>query len=291
MESMQDSFEPRISYAAPTDPVWKRAIIKSIEFATGQPEIERMYQEVRNYEHFDPLQFWKNALDKLDVTLNFDQSLFQQIPKQGPLVLISNHPFGVLDGLSICYLASLLRPNFQILTNSVLCQDPALEPYLLPVDFDETRDAMRTNIDSKNRALQTMKADGAVVIFPGGGISTAQGMFGRVTDLEWKRFTAKLIQVSQATVVPLFFHGQNSRLFHVVSQFSLTLRLALLLWEVKRRMHSTIKVTVGTPLPYRTLSHLKDRQALLDHLRAHVYSLPQSQAMGIEDEPIKLSTD
>ena len=118
-----------------------------------------------------------------------------------------------------------------------------------------------------------MEAGGAVVVFPGGGISTAEGMWGPVTDLEWKRFTARLIQSAKATVVPLFFHGQNSRLFQIVSQFSLTLRLALVLWEVKRRVGSSLKITVGAPLPYHTLAHLKDRQELIDHLRSHVYGL------------------
>ncbi len=272
---MQDSFEPRISYAAPTDPVWKRAIIKAIEFATGQPRLERMYREIRNAQPFEPEHFWRRSLERLEVTLDYDKNQFAQIPSTGPLVVIANHPYGVLDGLSICHLASLLRPNFQILTNSVLCQDPALDPYLLPVDFDETRDAIRTNIETKNRAIETMKAGGAVVVFPGGGISTAQGAWGPITDLEWKRFTARLIQSAKATVVPLFFHGHNSRLFQIVSQFSLTLRLALVLWELKRRIGTSLKITVGPPLPYHTLEHLKDRQELIDHLRTHVYSLPE----------------
>ena len=118
-----------------------------------------------------------------------------------------------------------------------------------------------------------MRAGGAVVIFPGGGISTAQGWRGQVTDLEWKRFAAKLIQISKATVIPLYFHGHNSRLFQIVSQFSPTLRLALLIHEARRLRNSTLKITIGAPLPYAALSQFKDRQALLDHLRQLVYKL------------------
>ncbi|MFK7844222.1 MAG: lysophospholipid acyltransferase family protein [Rhodothermales bacterium] len=269
-------FEPSISYAAPSDPVWKRAIIRCIEQFTGQPEMERKYKSIRIQDTFAPEFFWRDALHMLNITLDYDACCIKNIPKTGPLVIIANHPFGVLDGLSICHLATLIRPNFQILTNSVLCQDPALAPYLLPVDFDETREAMRTNIETKNRAIKTMEADGAVVIFPGGGISTAEGWRGQITDLEWKRFAAKLIQISKATVVPLFFHGQNSRLFHIVSQFSLTLRLSLLLWEAKRRANTSIKVTIGAPLPYPSIAHLKDRQRMLDFLRAHVYGLAET---------------
>ena len=118
-----------------------------------------------------------------------------------------------------------------------------------------------------------MRNDGTVVIFPGGGVSTAQRWFGPALDLEWKRFTAKLVQTTRATVVPIFFHGQNSRLFQIVSQFSLTLRLALLLKEVKNKMGLTIDVTIGSPIPYRELEHIKDRQELLDTLRMITYNL------------------
>ncbi len=272
---MAQLFEPRISYAAPTAPRWKRAIIRLIEFLTGQPRLEKMYRALRLDEGFAPESFWQDSLNVLSVSLDYAQEAFDRIPKEGPLVVIANHPFGVLDGLTICHLASRMRANFQILTNSVLCQDPALDPYLLPVSFDETREAMHMNINTKQQALQTLKEGGAVVIFPGGGISTAAGWNGQVTDLEWKRFAAKLIQLSRATVIPIYFHGQNSRLFQIVSQFSLTLRLALLLHEVNRMMGTTLRLEIGHPLLYEHLAEIKDRQALLDHLRAHVYSLGQ----------------
>ena len=272
---MAQLFEPRISYAAPTDPRWKRAIIRLIELLTGQPRLEKIYRALRLDADFAPESFWQDSLKALSVSLDYAHEAFDRIPKEGPLVVIANHPFGVLDGLTICHLASRMRNNFQILTNSVLCQDPALATHLLPVSFDETREAMLMNIKTKQQALQTLEDGGAIVIFPGGGISTAAGWRGQVTDLEWKRFAAKLIQLSSATVIPVYFHGQNSRLFQFVSQFSLTLRLALLLYEVNRMMGTTLQLEIGRPLPFAALAPIKDRQALLNHLREHVYNLAQ----------------
>lgn len=231
-----------------------------------------MYQALRRQEPFEPAAFWGASLKRLNVTLDYDSACLEMIPKAGPVVIVANHPFGVLDGLSICHLAAQIRSNFQILTNRVLCTDPALEPYLLPIDFDETPAAIRTNIDTKNRALETLRGNGAVVVFPGGGISTARTWWGEVTDLEWKRFAARLVQQSNATVVPIFFHGQNSRLFQIVSQFSLTLRLSLLLHELKRRCGTSLKISIGEPLDKKAISHIKNRQALLDVLRKRVYS-------------------
>ncbi|MEM8488201.1 MAG: glycerol acyltransferase, partial [Bacteroidota bacterium] len=115
---MAQLFEPRISYAAPTDPRWKRAIIRLIERLTGQPRLEKMYRALRLDDSFAPESFWQDSLNVLSVSLDYAPDAFSQIPKEGPLVVIANHPFGVLDGLTICHLASRMRANFQILTNS-----------------------------------------------------------------------------------------------------------------------------------------------------------------------------
>ena len=274
---MNTHFEARLSYAEPDDPLLKRWLIKSIEFFTGQQRIKTQYQGIRNGP-IDADSFWKACLDRLDITLDYDAVSFAALPAEGPLVLIANHPFGVVDGLTMCHFASQLRPNYQMLTNSVLCQDPMLAPHLLPVDFDETREAMRTNIATKNKALHTLSEGGAIVIFPGGGISTSKTWFGPATDLDWKRFTARLVQSAKATVVPIFFHGQNSRLFQIVSQFSLTIRLALLLHEANRLRGQTIHINIGTPVPFVDLHYLKNRQALIDALRIQTYALSSETA-------------
>lgn len=134
------------------------------------------------------------------------------VPKQGPLIFIANHPFGVVDGLVLCDLAAQTRGRFKILIHAALCQDVDLAPYFLPVDFEETKAAIRTNIGSKRVALETLAADGTRVIFPSGGVSTAFSKFGfgPVAEWPWTTFTAKLVHQSRASVVPVFFYGTNS---------------------------------------------------------------------------------
>ena len=113
----------------------------------------------------------------------------------------------------------------------------------------------------------------ALTLFPAGGVATARGFRGPIEDLEWKRFVVKVIQMTRATVVPVYVHGRNGRLFQFVSQFSPTLRLALLLNETRNKMGRPVRVTIGDPLPYEALAGFRDRQALLDHLRATVFAL------------------
>lgn len=263
---------PKLSYASPEDPLLKAALIKSIERLSGKRKLEKMYRGV--LEDLDTMDtFWEAALAQLQVQLEYNQAQLDKIPDQGPLIFIANHPFGVVDGLIICFLASKARRNFKILINRALCREERIAHYMLPIDFNETREAVLVNIDSKKRAMETLQQGGAIVIFPAGGIATSEGPFGKATDLEWKLFTAKLIQMTEATVVPVFFHGQNSRIFQIASQFSLTLRLSLIVHEVKNMIGKPVHFTIGDPIPYQQLASIKQRKELLNHLREVTYGL------------------
>jgi putative hemolysin len=265
---------PKLTYASPNDPKLKSILIQSIERLTGQRKLQNLYQELLDQVD-SGASFWGAALSQLRITLAYDRRQLEKIPQTGPLLLIGNHPFGLLDGLAMGYIASKVRPHFKILIHSALCQESRIAPYLLPIDFEETVAAIQTNINSKRAALATLHQNNAVVIFPGGGISTAVGPFGQVTDLEWKLFAAKLIQMTQATVVPIYFHGQNSRLFQIVSQFSLTLRLSLIIHEVHRKMGDTLLMTIGDPIPYPHLADIRKRKDLTNYLRNITYGLSQ----------------
>jgi putative hemolysin len=259
------------TYADPAHPPFKRALINTIEMLSGRPRLERAYQALLDKTDGGE-SFWESALEAARVRLDLDPARITAIPKTGPLVLIANHPYGILDGVIMCVLAQRARGDFRILINSALCREPRVMRYMLPVDFNETREAQRTTIQSKRDAELALSKDIPIIIFPAGGISTARGWFGPVEDLEWKLFAAKMIQTSKATVLPVYFHGYNSALFQAVSQFSLTLRLSLIMNECRRMIGSRVKVDVGAPVLYQALAHIEGRQALTDYLRALVYS-------------------
>jgi hypothetical protein len=84
-----------------------------------------------------------------------------------------------------------------------------------------------------------------------------------------------MIVQSRASVVPLFFYGQNSWLFQAVSHFSMTLRLSLLLKEAHDRIGSRINVLIGKRLPYEDLAAYRDRKQLMAFLRDRSYAIPE----------------
>lgn len=271
MSRSQES-EEILTYASPHDPWWKRRLIHVIEQLSGKKKIIHLYERVVADLRED-ISFWELAVQQLEVDLKVNASQLQKVPSEGPVIFIANHPFGVLDGIIICHLVHIVRPNFRILTNSVLCHAEQIQPYVLPIDFQQNREAIRTNIETKQRAVETLKNNGAIVIFPAGGVATSDRLFGKASDLDWKVFPAKLIQSTKATVIPVFFHGQNSRLFQIVSQFSMTLRLSLLMREVKNKIGKEVHVRIGDPIQYDELVHIKNRQELMNHLRSITFGL------------------
>ncbi len=263
---------PYFSYAAPEDGRLKRLLIRAIERATGQPRLKRMYLHHRAHPRDDET-FWDAAIRYLSLTVQVNPPGLEAFPRTGPVVVVANHPFGVLDGIVLSYLVSGVRPDFKILTNSVLYRAPELRPYLLPIDFAETREATRTNLDSRARSRDLLQAGGVLVIFPSGSVSTARHPFGRAEDPEWKPFTARLIMESQAHVVPVYFSGQNGPLFQAASHMSQTLRVSLLFKEVADRIGDAISLTIGQPIPFTDLAHFRDRRLLMTHLREVTYAL------------------
>ncbi len=278
-----------LSYAEPGDPLLRRIAIRGIERLSGQPALARHYQTVRSrtvLTEGGASRFFAEALRELRIDVQFPSEGTSFIPRDGPLVFVANHPFGVVDGLALCRLAIETRGDVKVLIHRALFRDPELRRFMLPVDFGATRDAAKRNIAARDEGLAYLASGGTLAVFPGGGISTARGAFGPVTDLEWKLLPAKLIRAARATVVPVYFPGQNSWLFQAVSQFSLTLRLSLVIREIANKQGTTLHVRVGKPIPFDQLAPIRDRRALMDHLRAEVYRLAGGRPGGASEEPL-----
>ncbi|UZR98635.1 lysophospholipid acyltransferase family protein [Chondrinema litorale] len=272
--------QPHFSYTDHNDPLIKKGLIRLLEWFSGKKVLANRYAKAQLFIKQNCWNFWKASLQALEIDLNYNDFALESFTQKKALVVIANHPFGILDGIIICYLIEQIRPDFKILTNSMLCQADEINPYLLPIDFAETKEALQKNLQSRKAALEHLKNNGTIILFPAGGVSTTHGYTGKARDFEWKTFTATLIHQANADVLPVFFHGQNSRLFQWVSQFSQTLRLSLLINEACNKIGKEIKINIGEVVPYHSIAHLKNRKILTEHLRAITYSLEKPKEIA-----------
>ena len=267
--------EPNFSYADPTMPAVKRGLIRVVEAATGQRRLKRIYA-ARRPEIAQGRPVFTAAVEGLALDVRHDPAALARIPSTGPLVVVANHPYGVLDGIAISWLVGQVRSDFAVLTHAALTHLPEVRPHMLPVDFSATPEAARTNLRSRAEAHRLLAAGGCVVVFPAGGISTAPDRLGRrpAVDAPWQPFTAQLIQRSRATVVPIRFDGQNSRLFQIASHINPALRLSLIFHEVHRRIGTSLGVAIGRPIPHGELPPAEaGRQTVMRFLREATESL------------------
>ena len=257
---------PKLTYVTPEDPFWRRSFINCIEAVTGQKKLNSLYHQYRLVGETTG-NIWADAISHLHLHIKGLTETESSIPANGPLVIVSNHPYGVLDGLSLCYAVSLIRQDFKFLAHSTFQKIPELEPFVLPVDFDGASSALRSNIETKKAAQKHVREGGAVVIFPAGRVSTAKTPFGNATDAEWKLFCGSLIQRSGARVVPVYFAGQNSWLFHLASRLGEAMREALLVHEIVRRMNTEVHAVVGDIIEFAQLEEFDNKRDMLNFLR------------------------
>lgn len=273
------------TYAHPGQSLFRRSLIRAVETLTGQPKLRRAYLDWAWSDRQPGVPIFAAALRQLQIAPRIVAGAqhLDRVPARGGLLLVANHPFGVVDGLTLGHLAMQLRGNVRILTNSLLCRVPEIDPFLLPVDFSGTAEARRLTAETRRQAAALLQAGKVVAVFPAGGVSTAnKPLTGRAVDAPWHPFVGRLATIPGVTTLPVHFAGQNSRAFQIASHTSYPLRVALIFHETRRRMGRPVDLHLGPPVPATELAALH-RDAVAIDLRRRCMSLAVP-ALGDPDE-------
>ena len=251
-----------------------RQFIKIIELLTGKIKLKKLYDQYL-LEDNPPENFWNDAVKKLKFNLqtNFQEGSF--IPKRGRLIIVANHAFGVADGVTLCSVVSNIRQDYKIITHKVLRQAKAVKNKIIPIDFSPNRAAMLSNIDARKEAEKILQNDGVIIMFPSGQIATKKDLKlkTRAFDGNWKQFVSKLIVKTKSPVLPSYFEGQNSQLYHIANKMGQTFRYSLLMYELTRKIGDTINVHFGSVIPFAEFEKIGNLIGITQHLRNKTYSL------------------
>ena len=247
--------------------------IKIAELCTGKLKLKKLYDQYFS-ENNPPENFWHDAVNKLQLKVNTIHHSKNLIPYKGRLIVVANHAFGVADGVTMCSLVSNVRQDYKIITHKVLRQAEAVKEKIIPIDFTQNKEAVLSNIKARKDAEEVLKNDGVIVIFPSGQIATKENLKNsKADDGEWKQFVSRLVKKTQSPVLPMYFEGQNSQLYHIANKIGQTFRYSLMMYELKRKIGDTINIHIGEIIPFSKLAEIGDLIEITKFLREKTYSM------------------
>ena len=264
-----------LSYASTFDDPWKARVISAMELFTGKLKILRLIRKFEQRGTPSGQAFWRAALDTMGIDLTTPQEQLDRIPQEGPVVVVANHPHGMVDGMIFADLIGRVRPDYRILTRSLLTSiDEVAGSYMIPVPFPHDPDAQRKGVEMRTKAMAHLKEGGVVALFPSGVVAASESWWGPAVEAEWNVFTAKMIRRSGAQVVPMRFPGQNSRAYQIANRLSPMLRQGLLLHEIAHACDKPQGPIVGHPLARQEIDRwADDPRGFMAWLRAHTLAL------------------
>jgi len=232
-------------------------------------EVNKIYQDLFSYQGFD---FVDALLKRLNISIQLNQNGLDHIPKDGPCVVICNHPFGAMDGVSILHILKDVRPDVKVMANFLLKEIKPIESFFLDVNPFENITS-KSSLPGIKQCLQHVQNGGCLVIFPAGEVSSFQLDAKSVVDGKWSQSVFKLIQKTQASIVPIFYDGRNSNLFLFLSWIHPYLRTMALPSEMLKKKNGNISAVIGKPILHEDWRVIEDAAKLNRFIRAKVYAL------------------
>jgi putative hemolysin len=280
-------------------PIRQRWLARLVERVLGLNALSRCYESApKNGSTED---FLLGVLDHLEVKLKpVDRfNALENVPKEGPLLIVANHPLGGLEGVAITKLLLELRPDIKVLTNNLLRRIPELQSTFIGVDV-LSKNAARENLKGIREASQHLKGGGALLLFPAGKVASVNMQSRSVEDHPWNRLAGNLLKRSNASCLPIHVDGYNSRFFYLMAMIHPLLRTLLLPRELANKKGRELKLIIGETISPREVLKLSDDRAVTDYLRMSTdflknHQQPAKAQTSLVFEPIsvedKISND
>ncbi len=218
----------------------------------------------------------EKLFDLLELELEVDEGQLENIPKEGPFIVVSNHPFGALDGLAMLWAIARVRSDFKVMANFLLQNVEPIKDYFIAVNPFEARREAYSNLTGLKAAMQHLDQGHPLGIFPAGEVSSYQGDLSTIADKKWASSALKIVRNAKVPVIPLFFDGRNSRVFHMLGLIHANLRTLALPAEMLRKKGEVIRLKIGKPIQPKDTEMFTNLDQYGRYLRAKTYALGSS---------------
>lgn len=227
-------------------------LFKPLSFILRRLLHESEFQEFQElYPHVQGLDFVEQVLEYFNVSYSIRDTERENIPTEGPVVIIANHPIGSLDGLALIKLVCEIRPDTKIIANEMLMSLKPLRSMLLPVNV-LTGSSRREDISRINEHLSSK---GALIVFPAGEVSRLRPH--GVRDTKWHTGFIRMASSAKAPILPIFIDGKNSPFFYSASMIYKPLATMLLVKEMFKHKRSHLPMRIGRLVPYDAYGDMK----------------------------------
>jgi putative hemolysin len=241
----------------------------------GLSYLDKLYQQLPPTDK--PEVFCQLALDTLNIRYQASGFDLSDIPQEGPLVVVANHPFGCVEGVILAHALKQVRPDVKIMANYLLGRVSELSALFITVDPFGSSKAARKNLGPMKSAVKWLKNNGVLVMFPAGEVASYKPSQRKVVEAKWSDSLARLVKISKSSVLPIYFYGQNSPLFQALGFVHPRLRTALLARELINKQSTQIEFTAGRSIPYKKLSRFTDDDSLTRYLKMQTDLLARSR--------------
>lgn len=213
--------------------------------------------------------------DEFNIDLQVEGMEILEQFKEGPFITVSNHPFGHIDGITLIYIVTRIRPEYKVMVNMILNHISAMRPNFIAVDQSASADPekRRVSVAGVREAMSMLRDGKPVGFFPAGAIGMTD-KDGIIVDRPWQPIILQIIQKAKVPVIPIYFHGTNSAYFNFLGHHSVPLRTANLVCELMKKKNKPMRVTIGQPVSVEKQAEFgRDYEALGWYLRMQTYDL------------------
>ena len=121
-----------------------RIFKRPIESLSGLRAMDDIYD--RTWRMPKEIPFCDRVLQACGVRTGFAEEELAHVPKEGAVVVVSNHPFGGIEGIILLSLMRRVRPDVKAMANYLLGAIPEMRDDFIFVDPFGSKNAAKANM-------------------------------------------------------------------------------------------------------------------------------------------------
>jgi len=245
------------------------SLAKFIMYVLRFNKLNKIYDQIGDKQG---IEFVDALIALLKINYECDSNDLKKVPKTGPFIVVANHPFGGLDGILLIKVLSQVRPDIKVMANFLLKRVEPISDFFLAVNPFEDQKGIKSSVGGLKSAMEHLQKGGGLCIFPAGEVSSYDAS-NKITDRQWQYPALKFIKRANVPVVPVYFNGKNSRLFHLIGKIHPHLRTAKLPSEFLNKKRKPVKIRIGSAISVKELEGFTEVYQFGRFLRAKTFSL------------------